>query len=260
MRNKKYKILLGILILVFIAINYTSLNSFLIKNLSNEEIIKVERVIDGDTVVVNGSSFRLLGINTPERGEYLYAESKEYLEENVMNISLTAEKKGKDRYGRELVYLYDGNKNINKEIIKEGYANYYFPSGKDKHYNEFVKAWEECLNENKNLCEKSLNKCSSCIELYDWNFEKQRVVFYNKCNFDCSFNKWTIKDEGRKKFVFSNFTLKSLEFISIIVGNETNTEEKLYWTDETYVWTYTGDSLFLRDSDGKLVLWRSEGY
>ena len=62
MQNKKYKILIGILILVFISINYTSLNSFLVKNLSDEEIIKVDRVIDGDTVVSNGSSIRLLGI------------------------------------------------------------------------------------------------------------------------------------------------------------------------------------------------------
>ena len=33
---------------------------------------KVKRVIDGDTVVVDGVSVRLLGINTPERGEKLY--------------------------------------------------------------------------------------------------------------------------------------------------------------------------------------------
>lgn len=260
MQNKKYKILLGILVLVFIAMNYTSLNNFLVKNLSNEETIKIERVIDGDTVVVNGSSFRLLGINTPERGEYLYSEAKKYTEENVMNKSLTAEKKGKDRYDRELAYLYDGDKNINLEIVREGYAGYYFPSGKDAHYNEFAKAWGECLNENKNLCERSSNKCSSCIELSEWNFKTQKVVLYNKCNFDCFLNKWTIKDEGRKKFVFGNFTLKNLEYVSIIVGNKTDTQNTFYWKGYSYVWTSTGDSLFLRDSEGKLVLWESEGY
>jgi len=260
MKKSREIIFLLILISIFIAINYTSLNSFLVKNLSNEEIIKIERVIDGDTVVVNGSSFRLLGINTPEKGEYLYAEAKKYLEGEVLNASLTAEKKGKDRYKRELVYLYNGNKNINKEIVKEGYANTYFPSGKDRHYDKFAKAWEECLNKNKNLCEKSLDKCSLCIELYEWNFENQKVVFYNKCDFDCSLNKWTIKDEGRKKFTFSDFILKSKKYVYVVVGNKTNTQDTLYWEGEEYVWTSSGDTIFLRDSDNKLVLWESKGY
>jgi endonuclease YncB( thermonuclease family) len=261
MRKRKYKAILYILILVLLAINYNHLDSFVIKNFDNQETITVERVIDGDTIVDNNDlHYRLLGINTPERGEYLYLEAKKFLEENTLNFSLTAEKKGKDRYDRELAYLYNGDKNINIEIVREGYANYYFPSGKDRHYEEFYKAWEECLNENKNLCEKSLDKCSSCIELNIWDFENQKVVLYNKCNFDCSLNKWTIKDEGRKKFTFSNFILKSLESVSIIVENKTNTKDKLYWKGETYVWTSSGDTLLLRDDKGKLVLWESDGY
>jgi len=71
MRKKRELILLIIIIIVFILINYTSLNNLIVKNVSNEEIIKVDRVIDGDTVEVNGSSMRLLGINTPEKKEYL---------------------------------------------------------------------------------------------------------------------------------------------------------------------------------------------
>jgi len=261
MKKGREFFLLLLLILIFITINYTSLNGFLIKNFSNEETIIVDRVIDGDTIVDNNKMhYRLLGINTPERGEYLYSEAKNFLEKEALNISLTIEKKGKDKYQRELAYLYNGNKNLNKELIKEGYANYYFPSGKDNHYNEFVEAWEECLNKNKNLCEKSSDKCSSCIEIYEWDFKSQKVVFLNKCNFDCSMNKWTIKDEGRKKFVFSNFTLESQEYVSIIVENKTNTQEKLYWKGETYVWTSSGDTIFLRDSQGKLVLWESKNY
>jgi len=260
MKKGREIILLIIVLSVFIALNYTSLDSFIIKNLSNEETIVVDRVIDGDTVVVNGSSFRLLGINTPEKGEYLYGKATNYTKASALNRSLIAENKGKDLYGRELAYLYDGEKNINLELVREGYANTYFPEGKDAHYIKFAEAWEECIQKNKNLCEKSLNKCSSCIDIKEWDFESQKVVFYNKCDFDCSFNKWTIKDEGRKKFIFGNFTLKNLESVSIIVGEGTNTKERLYWKNQTYVWTYSGDSLFLRDSEGKLVLWETKEY
>ncbi|MCX6750245.1 MAG: hypothetical protein NTZ83_02210 [Candidatus Pacearchaeota archaeon] len=64
MRKKSLEfLLLLILIAVFIAMNYTSLDSFVTKNISPEETITVSRVIDGDTVVVDGVSVRLLGIN-----------------------------------------------------------------------------------------------------------------------------------------------------------------------------------------------------
>jgi len=29
----------------------------------------------------------------------------------------------------------------------------------------------------------------------------------------------------------------------------------LFWKGKDYVWTSTGDTLFLRDDEGKLVLW-----
>jgi hypothetical protein len=163
-------------------------------------------------------------------------------------------------YDRELVYLYDGEKNINKEIVREGYANYYFPEGRDAHFIEFSNAWEECIESNKNLCEKSLNKCADCIELRVWDFDNQKVVLYNNCNIDCNLNSWTIKDEGRKKFVFGDFNFKSKTEVSIIVDDKRNNQETLYWKNQTYVWTSTGDTIFLRDAQGKLVLWESGNY
>ena len=42
---------------------------------------RVRRVIDGDTIVAESRSIRLLGINTPERGEEYYLEAKEFLED-----------------------------------------------------------------------------------------------------------------------------------------------------------------------------------
>jgi len=44
--------------------------------------------------------------------------------------------------------------------------------------------------------------------------------------------------------------------VMIKVGEEENTENVLFWKGESYVWTKTGDTLFLRDEEGKLVLWK----
>ena len=244
MQNKKYKFLLGILILILIAINYSSLDTFITKNFSNEEFVEVERVIDGDTVVINGTSIRLLGMNAPEKGEKYYAEAKNYTGDLVANKTLRIEKKGKDLYGRELAYLFYGNENLNSKIVEKGYANYYFPSGKDNYYNLLLNSWKNCLENNLNLCEKSLDKCAKCIVSEQFGYNKN-LILYNSCDFDCNLNGWSVKDEGRKKFIFENFTLKS--------GKEIEITSEDFGKD--YVWTRTGDTMFLRDSDGKLVIW-----
>jgi hypothetical protein len=83
--------------------------------------------------------------------------------------------------------------------------------------------------------------------LNELNVKNQKVVFENICNFDCDLTKWDIKDEGRKHFVFGNFILESGKSVEITTKD----------FNETYVWTSTGDTLFLRDDSGRLVLWKS---
>lgn len=247
MKSKKEILVLVLCLILLLAINYfwldAKLENFLIEN--NYEIVEIERVIDGDTAVINGSSVRLLGINCPEKGEKYSAEATKFLESLVMNRSLEKEGKGFDLYNRELVYFFDKNKNINLELVKKGYANYYFPEGKDVYYNDFVAAWNGCLVEGKNLCEKSSDKCADCISIK--SFEKQEVIFENVCDFDCDLTNWDLKDEGRKHFVFENLILSP--------GEEIEITEKDF--NETYVWTSSGDTLFLRDDEGKLVLWET---
>ena len=67
------------------AVNYSWIDSALINFFSEQETEIVERVIDGDTIIINNKSIRLLGINSPERGEYYYAEAKAFLEEKILN-------------------------------------------------------------------------------------------------------------------------------------------------------------------------------
>ncbi len=256
-KNEVY--LLSVLIILLITINYSYLDTKLENYLSTSETAHVERVIDGDTIEIeNKTSVRLLGINSPEKGELYYNEAKEFLNKQVLNKTIKLEF-GKDKYDmyqRILAYVYDNNQNVNLEIVRNGLANYYFPSGKDRHYNEFKQAWEDCIKENKNLCEKSENKCSDCIELKEFDYNEQEIILYNKCNYDCELSSWTIKDEGRKKFVFPEFILEKNRDVIIIVSNKTNTDKILFWQGENYIWTKTGDTLFLREDSGKLILWK----
>ncbi|MDD5699852.1 MAG: thermonuclease family protein [Candidatus Nanoarchaeia archaeon] len=261
-RAKKRQIFILIILFAFlIAINYNFLDSrlegFLIGN--DIEYAKVTRVVDGDTIKINGNeTVRFLGINTPERGELYYKEAKEFLEKLILNKTVKIErgKEDRDMYERLLRYVFLGDENINLKLVEEGLANPYIYDA-DKYTKLLRDAWINCIEENKNLCEKSKDECADCIELKELDVKSQALALYNSCGFSCDLNGWTIKDEGRKKFIFKTFILNGNEEVSVIVGNETDTQDILFWKRSDYVWTSGGDTLFLRDGEGKLVLWKN---
>ncbi len=89
-------------------------------------------VVDGDTIAVdiNGDAerVRLIGINTPERGEspQFFAEeaydfTRRMAEGKKVRLEYDHEKR--DEYGRLLAYVYleDGTF-LNAEIVKQGYG------------------------------------------------------------------------------------------------------------------------------------------
>ncbi len=86
----------------------------------------VERIIDGDTMVVSGVRVRLVGIDTPERGEPGYEEAKSFLRELCPPGSTVAldvdDEEPYDRYGRTLAVVYCDGVNANAELLRRGYA------------------------------------------------------------------------------------------------------------------------------------------
>jgi micrococcal nuclease len=101
-------------------------------------VARVERVVDGDTVVVrlDGQSVkvRLIGVDAPESVdprkpvERFARESAAFLRQLVegKHVRLAYEPAGarKDKYGRLLAYLYlePGGLFVNRELVAKGYA------------------------------------------------------------------------------------------------------------------------------------------
>jgi len=98
------------------------------------------RVIDGDTIIVNGSTrVRLFGIDAPELGQPCTkangmiwdcgAAAKKYLESFFMlkNVTVKCDKKSQDNYGRSVRQCFvinaDGQRHdIAKSLVASGYA------------------------------------------------------------------------------------------------------------------------------------------
>lgn len=102
----------------------------------------VTKVIDGDTVIVEGESVRLLGIDADERGYPCYKEAKKRLEELILNKEVYLERNvvNKDQYGRYLRYIFLNGQNINLELVKEGLAIARFSPENVKYKEEIIAA------------------------------------------------------------------------------------------------------------------------
>ncbi len=80
-------------------------------------------VIDGDTIDVNDIRYRLIGIDTPERGECGYDEATNHLADSLALGALTLVTTGEtDRYDRTLAYLEAGDTDLNHLQISTGHA------------------------------------------------------------------------------------------------------------------------------------------
>lgn len=131
---------------------------------ANAEWRTVARVVDGDTVILDGDErVRLRGIDSPEAsdsGKLLEdAKNAEMDKEKVKalgtrakdyakgllegkKVKLEYEEQRKDQYGRTLAYLrLEDNRDANAEIVKAGYATVYVaaPFNRQTDYLKFAK-------------------------------------------------------------------------------------------------------------------------
>jgi len=99
-----------------------------------DNLLLVERVIDGDTFVIAGDKpVRLIGVDTPEAK--IGASAEPYGKEasvftsvmlEGMRVELVFDVQRRDQYGRLLAYVYlEDGKFFNELLVREGYALVY---------------------------------------------------------------------------------------------------------------------------------------
>lgn len=155
MKYKTFKIIANILYLGMLsAVLVAFYVLYQIITANNADAIMVDRVIDGDTIVINNpnppktivvSRNRIFGIDTPETSKSqakcqkeidLGLKAKEFTKEFVKEEIEVIYHGGFDDFGRYLISVKKKNQNLADELVKRGLAVYYDGKKKTKNWCE----------------------------------------------------------------------------------------------------------------------------
>ena len=156
--NKLIKLLrLHLITLSLLCFSLNSFGSYLVVD-----------VVDGDTLwmLENGvkKKLRLSQIDAPERAQPFGDESADFLKELILNkeINVIFQSK-KDRYGRYLGEIFLDNTNINKLLVRNGFAWVYVQYVTDETYYEDLKIAKK----------QKLNIWSSDEQISPWEWRRK---------------------------------------------------------------------------------------
>ncbi|MGG1514760.1 thermonuclease family protein [Paenibacillus oryzisoli] len=130
---------------------------------AGKETVKVERVVDGDTleVTLNGKKekIRLIGVDTPETKKantpvmFYGKEASDFttkrLEKQSVELEYDVDKK--DQYDRVLAYVWIGDELFNRTLVQEGYARMATFPPNVKYVNDFKKDQESARKAKKGI-------------------------------------------------------------------------------------------------------------
>ena len=109
-------------------ISVSALIFILVINQVNSQTIKI---VDGDTIHLNGEKIRFTGIDTPELKQTCLKEgienpcgitAKKILIDKIGNNKVECISEGKDRYKRTLAECFVNNESLSSYLVKNGYA------------------------------------------------------------------------------------------------------------------------------------------
>jgi endonuclease YncB( thermonuclease family) len=244
--KQKYSFLLAFLITCLIASNVFIFSTI---NKSEKEFVSVGRVIDGDTLELQGGeTIRLVNINTPEKNHLGYEEAKEFLQQ-FENQTVQIEKLGTDKYSRTLARIFTPEY-LNLEIVKNGLATKFLVN--EDETKTFAEAEESAILAEKGIWKKS--EYFNCFET-EINPSEEIVFIKNNCP-EINVEGWKVRDESRKEYNFKNINLGEVTLHSFS-GKDNETD--IFWNTQE-VWNNDKDSFYLLDSQGALAYHNFYGY
>lgn len=129
--------------------------------------VRVVRVIDGDTVVLEGGErVRYLEVNTPElarnsRPAQFYAEEAKRANARLVEgktVQLVYDREHRDKYHRILAYVYAGPVFVNAVLIEEGYGKVMIIPPNVRHAEKFLELQRKARQEGRGIWSRAPGK------------------------------------------------------------------------------------------------------
>ena len=145
-----------------------SLYVFLVLMFYNTSFADSLRVVDGDTIVLNGEKIRFSGIDTPELKQtcmngdekvFCGKTAKMILIKKIGNKTPECISEGKDAYKRTLAECFINGESLSVFLVRSGYAFAY-----RKYSNKFIKDEE--------FAKKNILGMWAMTFQYPWDFRK----------------------------------------------------------------------------------------
>jgi endonuclease YncB( thermonuclease family) len=152
---------------LFLVFSLTLICLFLL-NISDTRSSEI-KIIDGDTIHIDGEKIRFSGIDTPELKQtcitnkkviFCGMEAKNLLAKIINSRDVNCISEGKDQYKRTLAECFVGDLSISRYLVREGYAFAY-----RKYSKKFVKDEEFAKENNKGMWSMSFE--------YPWEYRKK---------------------------------------------------------------------------------------
>ena len=155
LNKRKTIFLISIFLLVFL---------LTINDIKSQEL----KVVDGDTIHLNGEKIRFTGIDTPELKQtcikqgvkdYCGVTAKKILIDKIGNKTVECISNGKDQYKRTLAECFVNNESLSSHLVRSGYAFAY-----RKYSKKFI--------DDENYAKNNQLGMWSMKFVYPWDFRK----------------------------------------------------------------------------------------
>lgn len=234
-------------------------------------------VVDGDTLRVAGPDgeerVRLIGINAPELDECFHGRATELLRELVggREVVLVRDESDTDRFGRLLRFVdtTDGV-DVGAELVRTGAARSQRFEPDVSRNDRYDELQAEAQQDGRGLWAPDACGASTAddgvwigVDLrYDapgddnLNLNEEWVRFTNDGDAPLDLTGWLVADESSShRYRFDELVLGAGASVTLFTGCGTDTATERYWCNEgSAVWNNSGDTVFLQDPQGNVVV------
>ncbi|MGE0679913.1 MAG: lamin tail domain-containing protein [Candidatus Binatia bacterium] len=225
----------------------------------------VAAVVDGDTIrLEDGRTVRYLGVNTPEYGQPLYEEAKRFNERLVAgkSIRLETDRRERDRYGRELAYVFVDDVPINSQIVAEGWGHVFLLQSLSR-ASEWLRLQKNAQDQRKGIWRDGLRGPLKITTVHanakGDDRRNPNGEYLRLCNVSdklVALQGFAVQDAAQHRFVFPSGTLDPGATVLLVSGpgkNEARRGQLVFYWGSGPIWNNDGDIASLFDPSGDLI-------